>query len=38
MSARDHAHVTKINGSHLSLISHPNAITQVIVDAATATN
>jgi pimeloyl-ACP methyl ester carboxylesterase len=37
MSARDHAHVTEINGSHLSLISHPDQVTHVIVDAATAT-
>jgi pimeloyl-ACP methyl ester carboxylesterase len=37
MDARAHARVTEINGSHLSLISHPGEITQVIVAAAVAT-
>jgi pimeloyl-ACP methyl ester carboxylesterase len=36
MAARAHAHVTEINGSHLSLISHPDEVTRVIVAAATA--
>jgi pimeloyl-ACP methyl ester carboxylesterase len=35
MYARAHAHVTEINGSHLSLISHPSQITRVILAAAT---
>lgn len=34
MAARAHAHVTEINGSHLSLISHPAEITDVILAAA----
>jgi pimeloyl-ACP methyl ester carboxylesterase len=37
MDARAHARVTTINGSHLSLISHPDDVTRVIVAAATAT-
>ena len=36
MAARAHAHVTEINGSHLSLISHPDEVTRVIVAASTA--
>jgi pimeloyl-ACP methyl ester carboxylesterase len=34
MAARAHATVTKINASHLSLISHPGAVANVIEDAA----
>jgi pimeloyl-ACP methyl ester carboxylesterase len=34
MADRAHAHVTEINGSHLSLISHPVEITDVILAAA----
>jgi len=36
MAARAGAHVTEINGSHLSLISHPDEVTAVILAAATA--
>jgi pimeloyl-ACP methyl ester carboxylesterase len=38
MAAHAGAHVTKINSSHLSLISHPGAVTQVIIRAADATS
>ena len=31
------AHVTKVNAGHLSLISHPAAVTSVIIQAASAT-
>lgn len=34
MTARAHARVTKINASHLSMISHPGAVTNVIEEAA----
>ena len=34
MAARAHASVTKINASHLSLISHPSAVVGVIEVAA----
>jgi hypothetical protein len=35
MAGRAHATVTKINGgSHLSLISHPGEVTNVIEEAA----
>jgi len=34
MAARAHATVTKINASHLSLISHPGEVTKVIEEAA----
>jgi pimeloyl-ACP methyl ester carboxylesterase len=34
MAARAHATVTKINASHLSLISHPGAVANVIEEAA----
>jgi pimeloyl-ACP methyl ester carboxylesterase len=37
MSQRAHAHITKINAGHLSLISHPGAVTAVIIAAARAT-
>jgi len=38
MSQRAHAHVTKINAGHLSMISHPRAVARVIVEAARATS
>lgn len=34
MAARAHATVTKINASHLSLVSHPGAVASVIEEAA----
>jgi len=34
MAARAHATVTKVNASHLSLISHPNEVANVIEEAA----
>jgi pimeloyl-ACP methyl ester carboxylesterase len=34
MANRAHARVTEINASHLSLISQPAAVTQMIIDAA----
>jgi pimeloyl-ACP methyl ester carboxylesterase len=37
MSKRASAHITKINSGHLSLISHPGAVTRVIIAAAQAT-
>ena len=36
MSQRAHAHITEINAGHLSLISHPAAVTRVIIAAAQA--
>ncbi len=38
MAAHAGSHVTKINSSHLSLISHPDQVTDLIVTAANATN
>jgi pimeloyl-ACP methyl ester carboxylesterase len=38
MAARAHATVTKIDASHLSLISHPGAVVNVIEEAARATS
>ena len=38
MAARAHATVTKINASHLSLISHPGDVANVIEEAARATS
>jgi pimeloyl-ACP methyl ester carboxylesterase len=38
MSTRAGAHITKINAGHLSLISHPDAVTEIIIDAARATS
>ena len=38
MAARAHATVTKINASHLSLISHPGTVANVIEEAARATS
>jgi len=37
MSKRASAHITEINSGHLSLISHPGAVTRVIIAAAQAT-
>ncbi len=37
MANRAHAHVTEINAGHLSLITNPDAVTRVIIDAAGAT-
>jgi pimeloyl-ACP methyl ester carboxylesterase len=37
MANTAHAHITKIRASHLSMISHPFAVTNVIVQAARAT-
>jgi len=37
MSKRARAHITEINAGHLSLISHPGAVTHVITAAAQAT-
>ncbi len=36
MANRAHAHITEINAGHLSLISHPAAVTRVIIAAAQA--
>jgi pimeloyl-ACP methyl ester carboxylesterase len=38
MAARAHATVTKIDASHLSMISHPGTVTSVIEQAARATS
>jgi pimeloyl-ACP methyl ester carboxylesterase len=38
MAKRAHAHITKINSGHLSLITHPGAVTRVIIEAAQATS
>jgi pimeloyl-ACP methyl ester carboxylesterase len=38
MAARAHATVTKVNASHLSLISHPGTVANVIEEAARATS
>jgi pimeloyl-ACP methyl ester carboxylesterase len=38
MSKRARAHITEINAGHLSLISHPGAVTHVITAAAQATS
>jgi pimeloyl-ACP methyl ester carboxylesterase len=37
MSKRAHARITEIDAGHLSLISHPGAVTRVIIAAAQAT-
>jgi pimeloyl-ACP methyl ester carboxylesterase len=37
MANTAHAHITKIRASHLSMISHPGAVTNVILQAARAT-
>lgn len=38
MAQRAHAHITKIDAPHLSMISDPSAVTRVIVTAARATS
>jgi pimeloyl-ACP methyl ester carboxylesterase len=38
MAAQAGAHVTKVNAGHLSLISDPAAVTNVIIKAARATS
>lgn len=38
MAHRAKSHITEINSSHVSLISHPNAVAAVIVQAARATD
>ena len=38
MSQRAKAHITEINAGHLSLISHPGAVTRIIIAAARATS
>ena len=38
MAHRAHATVTQINASHLSLMSHPGTVTNVIEEAARATS
>jgi len=37
MSKRASAHITEVDSGHLSLISHPGAVTRVIIAAAQAT-
>jgi pimeloyl-ACP methyl ester carboxylesterase len=37
MAQRAKAHITTVNAGHLSLISNPGVVTQVIVKAARAT-
>jgi pimeloyl-ACP methyl ester carboxylesterase len=37
MATRAHAHITEVNAGHLSLISRPAQVTDVILDAARAT-
>ena len=36
MATRAHAHITEVAAPHLSMISNPGVVTQVIVDAARA--
>ena len=38
MAHRAGAHITKVDAPHLSMISDPDAVTGVIVDAARATS
>ena len=38
MAQRAHAHITRIDAPHLSMISNPDAVTRVIIQAARATN
>jgi hypothetical protein len=33
-----HAHITRVGASHLSMISHPDAVTNVILQAVRATS
>lgn len=37
MAQRAHAHITKVPAGHLVMVSHPNAVTKVIVNSARAT-
>jgi pimeloyl-ACP methyl ester carboxylesterase len=37
MAQRAQAHITRVNAGHLSLISNPGVVTQVIIKAARAT-
>ena len=37
MAHRAGAHITEINSGHLSLITHPRAVTQAIIAAANTT-
>jgi len=34
MAARAHAHTVEINSSHVAMISHPKAVTNLILAAA----
>jgi pimeloyl-ACP methyl ester carboxylesterase len=34
MATRAHAKITRVKGGHLSMISQPNAVTKVILEAA----
>jgi pimeloyl-ACP methyl ester carboxylesterase len=38
MANRAHAHIVTVDASHLSMISHPQAVARLIVDAARATS
>jgi hypothetical protein len=38
MARRAGSHITQIDSSHVSLLSHPGAVTAVIVNAARATS
>jgi pimeloyl-ACP methyl ester carboxylesterase len=38
MAKRAHAHITKVDASHLSMISNPGVVTNVILDAVRATS
>jgi len=38
MAQRARAHITDVNAGHLSLISNPGTVTQVIINAARATS
>jgi pimeloyl-ACP methyl ester carboxylesterase len=37
MAQRAHAHITQIDASHVSLISHPKAVERLVIAAARAT-
>jgi hypothetical protein len=38
MATRAHAHTVEINSSHVAMISHPDAVTDLIEKAARATD
>jgi pimeloyl-ACP methyl ester carboxylesterase len=38
MANTAHAHITKLDASHLSMISHPDTVTKVILQAVQATS